>query len=111
MILDRLPEGRVRRVVDDDDAFVVRIVQPRQRIERLLEHLDRLEISGDVGRDFWKVILRYVLDWLVLREQALRRPAEGDGGDLVDARHRDQHKGNKQDHAEGEGEGRGEDEK
>ena len=39
MILDRLPECRIGRVVDDDDAFEVRIVEPRHRIERLLQHL------------------------------------------------------------------------
>ena len=110
MVLDRLPEGGIGRVVDDDDAFVVRIVQPRQRIERLLEHLDRLEISGDVDRDLRVVILGHVLDRLALREQPLRRPAERDRRDLVDARHRDEDEGNKQDHAEREREGRAEDE-
>lgn len=110
VILDRLPEGGIRRVVDDDHAFVVRIVEPRQRIERLLEHLDRLEIGGDVDRDLRVVILGHVLDRLALGEQPLRRPAECDGRDLVDPGHRDEDKGNKKDHAERQREGRAEDE-
>ena len=32
MILDRSPERRVRRVVDDDNAFELRIVEPGHRI-------------------------------------------------------------------------------
>ena len=51
VVLDRLPEFRIGRVVDDADAFEVRIVEPRHRIECLLQHLDRLEIGGDVDRD------------------------------------------------------------
>ena len=39
VILDRLPEFRIGRVVDDHDAFEIRIVQPGHRIERLLEHV------------------------------------------------------------------------
>ena len=39
VILDRLPECRIGRVVDDHDAFEIRIVEPRHRIERLLQHL------------------------------------------------------------------------
>ena len=57
MILDRLPERRIRRVVDDDHAFEIRIVEPRHRIERLLEHLRRLEIGRDVDRDFREATL------------------------------------------------------
>ena len=52
MLLDRLPEGRVGRVVDHDDAFEVRVVEPRDRIERLLQHLRRLAIGRDVDRHF-----------------------------------------------------------
>ena len=36
MILDRLPERRIGRVVDDHDAFEIRIVEPGNRIERCL---------------------------------------------------------------------------
>jgi len=35
VILDRLPERRIGRVVDDADAFEIRVVEPRYRIERL----------------------------------------------------------------------------
>ena len=34
MLFDRTPERRIRRVVDDEDALEVRIVEPRHRIER-----------------------------------------------------------------------------
>jgi hypothetical protein len=51
VILDRLPEGRVRGVVDDHDAFEIRIIQPRHRIQRLLEHVGRLEIGRYMDRD------------------------------------------------------------
>ena len=36
VILDRLPERRIGRVVDDHDAFEIRIVEPGNRIERCL---------------------------------------------------------------------------
>ncbi len=52
VLLDRLPEGRVGRVVDHDHAFEVRVDQARDRIERCLQHLRRLEICGNVDRDF-----------------------------------------------------------
>jgi hypothetical protein len=52
VILDRLPEFGIGGVVDDHDAFEVRIIQPRYRIERLLEHLRRLEIGRHVDRHF-----------------------------------------------------------
>ena len=93
VILDRLPERRIRRVVDDDHAFEVRIVQPRDRIERLLEHLDRLEIGRDVDRDLREGHAfahgggryRRTLD-----DQPVRLLAEGNRGDFLDPRHRDQ---------------------
>ena len=50
MLLDRPPERRVGRVVDDDHALEVRIVEPRHRIERRLEHLRRLHVGRDVDR-------------------------------------------------------------
>ena len=52
MLFDRLPEGRIRRVVDHHDAFEVRVVEPRDRIQRLFEHLRRLAIGRDVDRYF-----------------------------------------------------------
>ena len=55
MLLDRPPQRRIGRVVDDDDAFEIRIVEPRDRIERLLEHLRRLAIGRNVDRDFRRV--------------------------------------------------------
>ena len=52
MLLDRLPVGRVGRVVDDDHALEIGIFEPRHRIERRLEHLRRLAIGRDVDRHF-----------------------------------------------------------
>ena len=52
MILDRPPKRRVGRVVDDDDAFEVRIIEAGDRIERRLEHVRRLTMGRDVDRNF-----------------------------------------------------------
>ena len=41
----------------------------------------------------------------VLDQEAARAAAEGDGGDLVDPRHRDQHQGNQQDQSQRQGKG------
>ena len=49
MLLDRQPQRRIRRVVDHDDAFVVLIFEPGDRIERLLEHLRRLVIGRNMN--------------------------------------------------------------
>ena len=104
VVLDRLPELRVGRVVDDADAFEIRIVEPRHRIQRLLQHLDRLEIGGDVDRDFREGDVRR--RWWrapaarALGDQPARTVAEGDRRDFVDPRHRDQDQRHQQDQAE-----------
>ena len=51
VLLDRTPQRRVGRVVDDDDALEIRVFEPRHRIERLLEHLRRLAIGRNVDRN------------------------------------------------------------
>jgi hypothetical protein len=108
MILDRLPELRVGRVVDDHDAFEVRIIQPRHRIQRLLEHVHRLEIGGDVDRDLGE---GNVLadgsrrDGGALGQQTARAPAEGHGCDFLDPRHRNQDQWNQQDQTQRQGKG------
>jgi len=48
MLLDRTPKRRVRRVVDDHDAFEVGIIEAGNRIERRLEHIRRLTMRRDV---------------------------------------------------------------
>ena len=112
VILDRLPELRVGRVVDDADAFEVRIVQPRHRIQRLLQHLHRFEIGGDVDRDFRKGDgvadggRRHRLG--ALGDQPARAVTEGDCRDFVDPRHRDQDQRHQQDQAERQRKGRAE---
>ena len=111
VILDRLPEFRIGRVVDDHDAFEIRIVQPGHRIERLLEHVGRLEIGRDMDRDLGegdgladgRRRQRRALD-----DQPARIAAEGNGGDFLDPRHRDQHQRNQQDQSQRQREGRAE---
>src|SRR3569623_1370908 len=103
VILDRLPECGIRRVVDDDDALEVRIIEPGDGIQRLLEHLRRLEIRWNVNRDYRECAGGRRGQGR--GEQALRTAAEGDGGDFLDSRHRDQHQRHQQDHAERQGEG------
>ena len=87
MILDRQPERRIGRVVDDDDAFEIRVVEPGDRIERLLEHLRRLAIGRNVDRDFRCDSRRARAGGA--RDQPARLAAEGDGRDFLDARERD----------------------
>ena len=111
VVLDRLPELRIGRVVDDADAFEIRIVEPRHRIERLLQHLDRLEIGGDVDRDLREGDV--LADGggrqrRALGDQPARTAAEGDRRDFVDARHRDQDQRHQQDQAERQRERRAE---
>ena len=55
MLLDRPPERGIGRVVDDEHAFEIRIVEPRDRIERELEHLRRLHVGRNVDRHFRRV--------------------------------------------------------
>ena len=88
MLLDRPPERRIGRVVDDDDAFEIRIVEPRDRIERLLEHLRRLAIGRDMDRDFRRDGASGASGGAC--DQPARLAAEGDRGDLLDARQRDE---------------------
>ncbi len=58
MLLDRQPQRGIGRVVDDNDAFVVRIIEPRDRIERLLEHLRRLAMRWNMNGDLWRSGIR-----------------------------------------------------
>ena len=51
MILDRAPKRRVGRVIDDDDAFEVRIIEPGDGIERRLEHVRRLTMGRNMDRN------------------------------------------------------------
>ena len=111
MILDRLPEFRIGRVVDDHDAFEIRIVQPRHRIERLLEHVRRLEIGRHMDRDFGEGDVRADggrRHRRSLDDQPARAAAKGDGGDFLDPRHRDQHQRHQQDQSQRQGKGRAE---
>ena len=111
VILDRLPERRIGRVVDDDNAFEIRIIQPRDRIERLLEHVGRLEIGRHMDRDLWKghaLADRGRRHRRSLDDQPARVAAEGDRGDFLDPRHRDQDQRHQQDHAQRQREGRAE---
>ena len=104
MLLDRPPERGIGRVVDDDDALEVRIVEPRHRIERRLEHLRRLDVGRDVDRDLRRE--RRFGRERRRRDQPARLAAERDRGDLLDPRQRDQDQRHQQQQAEREGEGR-----
>ena len=52
--LDRLPERRIRRVVDDNHAFKIRVFEPRHRIDGAQQHLRRLPVSRNMDRDLWR---------------------------------------------------------
>ena len=86
MLLDRPPKRRIGRVVDDHDAFEIGIVEPRHGIERRLQHRRRLVAGRDVDRHFRGEDLG---NERRSAGKTARRPAEGDGGDLVDAGERD----------------------
>jgi len=58
MVLDRLPEFRIGRVVDDHHALEIRVVQPGDGIERQLEHLRRLAIGRDMDRHLRHIAFR-----------------------------------------------------
>ena len=58
--LDRAPDGLILRVVVDDDYFEVRIIERRQRVQRVLDHLRRLVVAGHVHRDLRPVRARRV---------------------------------------------------
>ncbi len=113
VILDRPPELWVGRVVDDADALEIRIVEPRHRIERLLQHLDRLVIGRYVDRDFRE---RDVLadrggrKRRALADQPARAAAERHRRDLLDPCHRDQDQRHQQHQTERERERRAPDE-
>ncbi|MNH07204.1 hypothetical protein D3C79_665930 [compost metagenome] len=53
--LDRLPDRRVLGVVVDDQDFVVRIIQRRQGVEGLFDHLRRLVVARHMHRDLGTV--------------------------------------------------------
>ena len=46
---DRLPESRIRRIVDDDDTLEIRIVELRHRVDSTQQHFRWLPIGGDVN--------------------------------------------------------------
>ena len=50
--LDRPPDGLVLRVVVDDQDLEIRVIEPRQRVEGLDQHLRRLVVGRDVNRHF-----------------------------------------------------------
>ena len=102
MLFDRPPQRRIGSVVDDQDAFEIGVVEPRHGIERRRQHRRRFVAGRDVDRH--------------LRDEDLgnerrsagktaRRPAEGDGGDLVDARERDDDERHQEQDAQSEREG------
>ena len=80
MLLDRTPQRRVGRVVDDEDALEVRIFELRHRIKRLLEHLRRLAIGRNVDRNLRRK--RQFGHERRRHDQAARLRSEGDVGDL-----------------------------
>ena len=109
VLFDRPPQGGIRRVVDGDDAFEIRIFEPRHRIERLLEHLRRLAIGRDVDRDFRQRGASGTRVGLGSRQrrrdrrrtqQARRLAAERDHRDLFHARERDDDQRDQQHDAE-----------
>jgi hypothetical protein len=84
-------------------AFEIRIVQPRHRIERLLEHFRRLEIGRNVDRDFRHGYFRHQRRCI---NEPTRFAAKRDLRDLLDARERDDDQRHQQQSAEAEREGR-----
>ena len=94
MLLDRTPKRRVRRVVDDHDAFEVGIIEAGNRIERRLEHVRRLTMRRDVDRYCRR---KTVGSGQGGGDQATRPAPEGDGCDLFDASERDRRQRNEQD--------------
>ena len=105
MILDWTPERRIGRIVDDHDAFEVRIIESRDRVERGFEHLRRFAMGRNVDRYFRGKTLR-------CRQcggNEPPRPApERDDRDLLDACERDRDQGSEEKDTEPEREsGRG----
>ncbi len=102
VLLDRDPESGIGRVVDHHHAFVIRVIEARDGVERLLEHIRRLVVRRDVDRHFGRGLAgreRRRFD------QPPRLAAESDGRDLLDARHRDHDQRHQQQRAEAEREG------
>ena len=99
MILDRAPKRRVGRVVDDDDAFEVRIIEPGDRIESRLEHVRRLTMGRNMDRN---LRCETVGRGQGRRDQTARPASEGDRRDLFDARERDRNQRYEQDDTEHE---------
>ncbi len=93
MRLDRLPERRLGRVVDHQHALEIRIIEPRQRVERLDQHRRRLaigrDVDGDLGRGRVGCKSRRQRRRLQRRDQPSWARAESDNRDLLDARERD----------------------
>ena len=104
MLFDRHPHARIWRVVDDDDAFEIRVVEARDGVERLLEHLRRFAIGRNVDRHFRRDEFRR--QRRRVRHQPHRLATEGDRRDLLDARQRDDDQRDKQQCTETEREGR-----
>ncbi len=81
MMLDRLPHGGIRRVVDDHHAFEIRPVELGHAVERLAQHLRRLAAGRNVDRDERRQLRQ--------SPHALKQPRglrpEHDGGKLLDA--------------------------
>ena len=102
VLLDRQPERRIGRVVDHHHAFEIRIVEPRHRVERLLEHLRRLVVRRNMDRNFRRRRLGRERRGV---DQPQRLAAEGDHGELVDARQRDDDQRDQQQDAQAEREG------
>ncbi len=96
VILDRPPVGRIGGVVDDDDAFVVRVVEARHGIERLLEHLRRFHAGRDMDRHLRCVVRCRRRGG----KEAHRRASEQHRGDLLDARERDEDEWHQQQQAQ-----------
>ena len=102
MFLDGTPIGRIGRVVDDDQAFVIGVFEPRHRIERGLEHLGRLAMGGDVNRHLGRKALGRGHRG---GDQPARAAPECNRGDLLYARQRDHHQRNEQHDAKAKREG------
>ena len=103
MLLDRHPQRRIGRVVDHHHAFEIRIFEPRDRVERLLQHLRRLAIGRDVDRDFRRVDRARAAAPATSRS---RLAAERDRRDLFDAREGDDDQRDQEQRAEAERKGR-----
>ena len=97
MLLDRLPQRRVGRVVDDHHAFEIRIFEARDRVERELEHVRRLFMGRDMDRHLGRV----AVDGNGGRgNETPRAAAESDRRDLLDPSERNQHQRDQQQNSE-----------